>query len=59
MGGCRKVGVRREGSPQGGEEEGVRGEGLRPLAPVGLSDHCEANSSEVRGWGGGVNKGEA
>ena len=39
---CRKVGVRREGSPQGGEEEGVRGEGLRPLAPVGLSDHCEA-----------------
>ena len=36
MGGCRKVGVRREGSPQGGEEEGVRGEGLRPLAPVGL-----------------------
>ena len=42
MGGCRKVGVRREGSPQGGEEEGVRGEGLRPLAPVGLSDLCEA-----------------
>jgi len=34
MGGCRKVGVRRERSPQG--EEGVRGEGLRPLAPVGL-----------------------
>ena len=40
---CRKVGVRREGSPQGGEEEGVR-EGLGD-PPVG---YCGWEDSVVR-----------